>query len=129
MTDAVVVVATFFPGDGMRDSVHAVIKAAQTDVYQEPGCLLYSLHEAPDRFVLIEKWDSPESLEAHGEGTALKRLVTDLAPLLAQDAEIIRLAPLDGAEAHPAAAVKGADAPTGPPPPTAEQAAAIIAGD
>jgi quinol monooxygenase YgiN len=129
MADAVVVVATFFPGDGMHDSVHAVIKAAQTDVYQEPGCLLYSLHEAPDRFVLIEKWDSAAHLEEHGAGKALKRLVKDLEPLLAQDAEVVRLEPLDGASAHPAAAVKGADAPELPaasPAPTAEEAAAIL---
>ncbi|MDR2381107.1 MAG: antibiotic biosynthesis monooxygenase [Bifidobacteriaceae bacterium] len=110
MSKAVVVVATFFPGDGMRDSVHAVIKAAQTDVYQEPGCLLYSLHEAPDRFVLIEKWDSVRHLEEHGAGKALKCLVRDLEPLLARDVEIVRLAPVDSSGSHPAAAVKGADA-------------------
>ncbi|MDR1117784.1 MAG: antibiotic biosynthesis monooxygenase [Bifidobacteriaceae bacterium] len=129
MANAVVVVATFFPGDGMRDSVHAVIKAAQTDVYQEPGCLLYSLHEAPDRFVLIEKWDSAESLKAHGEGKALKRLTKDLSPLLAQDAEVIYLEPVGDASAHPAATVKGADAPelpAAPPPVTAKEAAQII---
>jgi quinol monooxygenase YgiN len=126
MADEVVVVATFFPGDGMHDSVHAVIKAAQTDVYQEPGCLLYSLHEAPDRFVLIEKWDSMAHLREHGESTALKRLVKDLEPLLAQDAEVVQLQPVTDGSKHPAAAVKGADAKPAKPPVSAEEAAAIL---
>jgi quinol monooxygenase YgiN len=103
MADPVVVVATFYPAKDMHDSVHALIKAAQTDVYQEPGCLLYSLHEAPDRFVLIEKWSSADRLKAHGESVALKRLVRDLEPFLAQGVEIVELAPAKGAEDHPAA--------------------------
>ncbi|MDR2379465.1 MAG: antibiotic biosynthesis monooxygenase [Bifidobacteriaceae bacterium] len=110
MADPVVVVATFFPREGMHDSVHAVIKAAQTDVYQEPGCLLYSLHEAPDRFVMIEKWASLEDLQVHGEAKALGKLVKALEPLLTQDVEIIELQPAKGAADHPAATVKGADA-------------------
>ncbi|MDR0594842.1 MAG: antibiotic biosynthesis monooxygenase [Bifidobacteriaceae bacterium] len=110
MADPVVVVATFFPREGLRDSVHAVIAAAQTDVYQEYGCLLYSLHEAPDRFVLIEKWASAEDLAVHGEGKALGKLVKALEPLLTQDIEIIELQPVKHASGHPATAVKGADA-------------------
>ncbi|MDR1187598.1 MAG: antibiotic biosynthesis monooxygenase [Bifidobacteriaceae bacterium] len=110
MADPVVVVATFIPREGMHDSVHAVIKAAQTDVYNEPGCLLYSLHEAPDRFVLIEKWASLADLEAHGEGKALGKLGKALDPLLAEDVQIIRLQPVKDASDHPAAQVKGADA-------------------
>jgi quinol monooxygenase YgiN len=109
MADPVVVVATFFPREGMHDSVHAVIKAAQTDVYQEPGCLLYSLHEAPDRFVLIEKWASMAALDAHGESKALGKLSKALEPLLAEDIDIIRLAPVSHESGHPASRLKGAD--------------------
>ncbi|MDR1634370.1 MAG: antibiotic biosynthesis monooxygenase [Bifidobacteriaceae bacterium] len=110
MADPVVVVATFFPREGLHDSVHAVIKAAQTDVYQEPGCLLYSLHEAPDRFVLIEKWASVHDLNVHGEGKALGKLVKALEPLLDKQIEITQLQPVADASKHPASQVKGADA-------------------
>ncbi|MDR2565163.1 MAG: antibiotic biosynthesis monooxygenase [Bifidobacteriaceae bacterium] len=110
MAEPVVVVATFFPREGMHDSVHAVIKAAQTDVYQEPGCLLYSLHEAPDRFVLIEKWSSVDALNTHGEGKALGKLTKALEPLLAKQVEITELQPVKDASSHPASQVKGADA-------------------
>jgi quinol monooxygenase YgiN len=110
MADPVVIVATFFPREGMHDSVHAVIKAAQTDVYQEPGCLLYSLHEAPDRFVMIEKWASVQDLSTHAEGKALGKLLKALAPLLSEEAEIVRLAPVNHPSAHAASELKGADA-------------------
>jgi quinol monooxygenase YgiN len=109
MADPVVVVATFFPKPGMHESVHALIRAAQTDVYQEYGCLLYALHEADDRFVLVEKWSSPETLKAHGEARNLDKLVKALAPLLAEDIEIVELKPVVEHD-HPASAVKGADA-------------------
>jgi quinol monooxygenase YgiN len=109
MADPVVVVATFFPREGMHESVHAVIRAAQTDVYQEHGCLLYSLHEAPDRFVLIEKWASTKDLETHAEGKALAKLSEALAPFLAEDVEIIQLQPIKHASNHPAGELKGAD--------------------
>ncbi|MDR1393624.1 MAG: antibiotic biosynthesis monooxygenase [Bifidobacteriaceae bacterium] len=129
MSDPVVVVATFFPSKGMHDSVHALIQAAQTAVYNEPGCLLYSLHEAADRFVLIEKWESASHLREHGAGEGLGRLVRDLQPLLTQDIEIVELVPAAKASDHPAATVKGADLPGLPPadpPPTAKQAAKVL---
>jgi len=105
MTDPIVVVATFFPSEGQHSAVHAVIAAAQTDVYQEPGCLLYSLHEAADRFVLIEKWASPKDLAVHGASERLGRLVQDVAPLLSSDVEIIELAPVKHPTGHPAGAL------------------------
>jgi quinol monooxygenase YgiN len=109
MADPVVVVATFFPAEGQHDAVHALIAAAQTDVYQEKGNYLYSLHEADDRFVLIEKWASLKDLEAHNEGVNLDKLVKALQPLLASDVEIVQLQPLQHHTKHPATELKGAD--------------------
>jgi len=105
MTDPVVVVATFFPREGQHDAVHAIIAAAQTDVYQEYGCLLYSLHESDDRFVLIEKWASAKDLAVHGESEGLGKLVQDLTPLLDCDIEIIQMAPVKHPSGHPASAL------------------------
>ncbi|MDR2373997.1 MAG: antibiotic biosynthesis monooxygenase [Bifidobacteriaceae bacterium] len=110
MADPVVIVATFFPREGLHDSVHAIIAAAQTDVYQEPGCLLYALHEAPDRFVLIEKWASQADLDAHGQSKALAKLGEDLAPLVAAETEVIYLQQVPHGSKHPASEAKGADA-------------------
>ena len=105
MADPVVVVATFFPRPGQHDAVHALIAAAQVDVYQEKGALLYSLHEADDRFVMIEKWASVEDLQAHGETDRLDKLIRDLQPLLDADVEIIQLAPRPHPTGHPAGAL------------------------
>ena len=109
MADTVVVVATFFPREGLHDAVHAVINAAQTDVYNEKGCLLYSLHEAPDRFVLIEKWASVADLDAHGESKAIGKLHKALEPLLASSVDTLRLEPVKHQSDHPASELKGAD--------------------
>ncbi|MDR1293520.1 MAG: antibiotic biosynthesis monooxygenase [Bifidobacteriaceae bacterium] len=100
---SVVVVATFYPKPGHHDAVHAVIAAAQTDVYAEPGCQLYALHEASDRFVLVEKWESPEALVAHGEADALNRLVADVAPLVDPAVDLVELTPVAGD--HPASTI------------------------
>lgn len=92
---SVIVVATFFPKPGMHDAVHAVIAAAQTEVYKEPGCELYALHESSDRFVLIEKWASEEAIAAHGEAEALAKLVEDVTPLVDGKIDIVSLSPVD----------------------------------
>jgi quinol monooxygenase YgiN len=92
---SVVVVATFYPKPGQHDAVHAVIAAAQTDVFQEPGCELYALHEGKDRFVLVEKWESPAALVKHGEAEALARLVADVAPLVDPAVDIVELTPIE----------------------------------
>ncbi|MCL2803676.1 MAG: antibiotic biosynthesis monooxygenase [Micrococcales bacterium] len=105
MANPVVVVATFFPRAGQHDAVHAVIAAAQTDVHQEKGCLLYSLHETDDRFVLIEKWTSAEDLEIHLGTERLGQLVSDLEPLLDSDIEIVQLQPVAHPTGHKAAAL------------------------
>ncbi|MDR1427678.1 MAG: antibiotic biosynthesis monooxygenase [Bifidobacteriaceae bacterium] len=100
---SVVVVATFYPKPGQHDAVHAVIAAAQTDVFQEPGCELYALHEGKDRFVLVEKWESPEALVKHGEAEALARLTAAVAPLVDPAVDVVQLTPVEGD--HPASAV------------------------
>jgi quinol monooxygenase YgiN len=71
---SVIVVATVTPLPEHRDAVIAAIEAAIPKVHAEDGCELYALHEGKDRLVMIEKWTSPELLQAHGQGEALKEL-------------------------------------------------------
>jgi quinol monooxygenase YgiN len=40
----------------------------------DDGCLLYALHEADDRLVMVEKWASAEALAEHARGPALAEL-------------------------------------------------------
>lgn len=63
--------------------VVAALSPAISEVHQEPGCLLYAIHEAPnDQFLLIEKWESAALLDAHGQGEPVKRLNASLEGLL-----------------------------------------------
>lgn len=68
---AVVVVATFKVKPGQEGEGEAVLRRVieQTHAH-EPGCVLYALHRAVDdstRFVVVEKWESQQDLDAHFE--------------------------------------------------------------
>jgi quinol monooxygenase YgiN len=77
---AVVVVATIRPLPEHRAEVIAAFEKAIAAVHaDDAGCLLYALHEADDRLVMIEKWASQDALDAHSRGTALAELGPALA--------------------------------------------------
>ena len=76
---SVVVVATIVPLAEHRDEVIAAFKETIEQVHDEDGCELYSLNEAPDRLIMIEKWASPEALRVHSTGAALAALNPRLA--------------------------------------------------
>ena len=88
---SVVVVATIRPLPGHRDEVIAELSATIAQVHAEDGCELYALNEAPDRFVMVERWSSADALAAHGKGTAVGQLNKALDGLVAGPAEVIVL--------------------------------------
>jgi quinol monooxygenase YgiN len=94
---AVVVVATIRPLPDRRAEVIAAMEATIARVHAEDdGCLLYSLHETPDRLVMIEKWSSEEALAKHLRAPALAGLVPSLDGMLEGPTDILTLQP------HPA---------------------------
>lgn len=100
----VVVTAYFYPRPEAREQVLAALDPAITAVHQEEGCLLYAIHDAPDEsIVMLEKWESAELLDAHGQGEPVARLNAALDGLLAQPVVVTRLVPLPVGDA-----VKGA---------------------
>lgn len=91
----IIVTAVFTPIDGAFSTVVDALSPAITEVHQEPGCLLYAIHEAPNgQIVMIEKWESVALLDAHGEGDAVRRLNASLEGLLEKPVEVTRLAPI-----------------------------------
>ena len=93
----VVVVATIRPLPDRRAEVVAAMEAVIARTHAEDdGCLLYALHQAPDRLVMIEKWSSQEALAAHLSGPAIAELQQKTDGLLAAPADILTLQP------HPA---------------------------
>jgi len=92
---SVVVTAVFTPRAGTFDQVVAVLSRAIAEVHDEPGCLIYAIHESPNgQIVMIESWLSAELLDAHGEGDPVRRLQAALEGLLASPVEITRLVPI-----------------------------------
>ena len=51
--------------------------------------MLYALHEAPDRLIMVEKWASAEALRTHSKGPALAALNPQLAGKVAGPPEVI----------------------------------------
>jgi quinol monooxygenase YgiN len=96
---SVVVVATILPLPDHRDEVIAAIRSTVEQVHAEDGCELYALHEAPDRLVMVEKWESADALAVHGKGPALAGLGRALAGKVAGAPEVIMLRPLPAGEA------------------------------
>ena len=97
----IVVTAMFAPKDGARDQVVAALEPAIAEVHKEPGCLLYAIHDVPNgQIVMIEKWETAELLDAHGDGDAVKRLNASLEGLLAEPVEVTRLVPIPAGTAQ-----------------------------
>jgi quinol monooxygenase YgiN len=97
----VVVTAAFTPRDGAYERVVAALSPAIAEVHQEPGCLLYAIHESPNgQIMMIEKWESAELLDAHTEGDAVKKLNASLDGLLKRPVEVTRLAPIPAGTTH-----------------------------
>lgn len=98
---SVVVVATAQPKPEHRDEVIALFESVIARVHaDDEGCELYSLHEGPDRLVMIEKWASQEALATHAKGPALAELTSGLAGKLTARLDIQLLTP------HPAGTIE-----------------------
>lgn len=66
-----VVVATLTVKPESVDAVRDAAKTAIEAVHQEPGCELYSLHEADGTFVFVEQWADDEALKTHSGAPAV----------------------------------------------------------
>ena len=96
---SVVVVATITPLDGQVDAVRSALLEAVPQVHDEPGCELYALHEDGQRFIMVERWESTEALDAHGRAPALQALGGALQGKVAGPVEVLRLTAVPGGDA------------------------------
>ncbi len=70
----VVVIATMKAKPESVDAVRDACTQAIEAVHQEPGCDLYSLHEADGTFVFVEQWADADALKAHSAAPAVAAL-------------------------------------------------------
>ena len=90
----VIIVATVKPLPGYRDEVKAAFVAAVEQVHDEDGFELYGLHENDDRFVMIEKWASRDTVQAHRGSPALAKLGADLTGKIVRGLDVVYLRPV-----------------------------------
>jgi quinol monooxygenase YgiN len=91
---SVVVVATIVPLPEHRAEVIAALTETIGLVHGEDGCELYSLNEAPDRLIMVEKWASRAALVAHSKGANLAAVGSKLAGKVSAAPEVITLRPV-----------------------------------
>jgi quinol monooxygenase YgiN len=90
----VVVVATMTAKPESVDTVRGACKQAVEAVHQEPGCELYSLHEADGTFVFVEQWADADALKAHSAAPAATTLFDTVGELLDGAPDIKTLQPI-----------------------------------
>ncbi|MCV7434345.1 putative quinol monooxygenase [Mycolicibacterium bacteremicum] len=90
----VVVVATMTAKPESVDLVRAACTDAIAEVHGEPGCELYSLHEADGTFVFIEQWADADALKVHSTAPAIGKLFGAVGEHLDGAPDIKMLAPV-----------------------------------
>jgi len=90
----VVVVATMTVKPESVDAVREILTSAAKEVHDEPGCQLYSLHEAGDTFVFVEQWADAEALKTHSTAPAMGKMFSAVGEHLAGAPDIKTLQPV-----------------------------------
>jgi quinol monooxygenase YgiN len=89
------VVAVFTPRPGARDALIAALRETIPAVHDEPGCLLYAIHDAEDgTIVMVEKWATAAHLARHADGPASTRMAARVAPHLDEPVRIVPMTAL-----------------------------------
>ncbi len=77
---------------GKEAELEKALRAVVGPAHKEKGCLRYAIHrgaENPSLFVVVERWDSMESLTAHLESDHVQKLFKEAATLVASAPEIV----------------------------------------
>lgn len=94
----VTVVATMKAKPGSADTVRDACKAAIETVHTEPGCDLYSLHEADGTFVFVEQWADADALKTHSTAPGVTALFGAIGEHLDGAPDIKMLQPIVAGE-------------------------------
>jgi quinol monooxygenase YgiN len=92
------VVATTQVKPESRDAYLAGAKACIAETQKEAGCIYYDSHASvndPNRFVVVERWESREALDAHSRSAHMKVWRELSNPLKASPTAIEIITPAD----------------------------------
>jgi quinol monooxygenase YgiN len=90
----VTVVATMKAKPESVEAVREACTKAIEAVHSEPGCDLYSLHEADGTFVFVEQWADADALQKHSTAPAVATLFGTVGELLDGAPDIKMLQPV-----------------------------------
>jgi quinol monooxygenase YgiN len=90
----ITVVATMTAKPESVEAVRAACEQAIEAVHQEPGCDLYTLHEANGTFVFVEQWADEDALKAHSTAPAVGTLFGTIGEHLDGAPDIKMLQPI-----------------------------------
>ena len=85
----IVIVATMTAKPESVDTVRDACKKAVEAVHGEPGCDLYSLHEADGTFVFVEQWADADALQAHSGAPAVASLFGTIGGIIDSSAAVL----------------------------------------
>ncbi|MDR5756781.1 MULTISPECIES: putative quinol monooxygenase [unclassified Caballeronia] len=86
----VAVVAIFVAKPGKEEELKQVLEANVEPTRKERGALQYDLHrdnEEPRRFIFVERWESQDALDAHGQAPHIQAFRAK-APALCEHGEV-----------------------------------------
>lgn len=92
MSVTLMLTITARPGQGWQVITHLAPKLKETRAF--PGCesiALYTIHDTPDRALLLERWASAEDHKRYVAWRQASGEVDQLMPLLAQPIEVVTL--------------------------------------
>jgi quinol monooxygenase YgiN len=92
-------VATVTAQEGQADTLLDALKESALASREEPGCLMYEIHEdldKPGTFVLFERWADSEALQAHMGMDHTRKFMKTAGPVLAAPPVITKLRPIKG---------------------------------
>ena len=95
----ITVVATMTAKPESVDAVRTACTQAIEAVHGEPGCDLYSLHEANGTFVFVEQWADADALQTHSGAPAVAALFGTIGELLDGAPDIKVLQPVVAGDA------------------------------
>jgi quinol monooxygenase YgiN len=95
----VVVVATMTVKPDSVDTVRDILTNAVSEVHEEPGCQLYSLHQSGETFVFVEQWADEEALKVHSTAPAIGKLFAAAGEHLDGAPDIKMLQPIPAGDA------------------------------
>lgn len=94
MSTPTTVIVTLSPKPGCVDQVEQIVAREIPEIRQATGCEVYDLYRSvDDEVILIERWSSRDTWQAHFDTPAIERLKEELTPLLAKPAERVEMYP------------------------------------